>query len=107
MILFTMRITASPRQRGDVLRALRSLAGATGSRRGCLGVHLLQELDNRNGITWIEEWESEAELARHIRSEEYQKLLLVMDMSMSRPEIRFHTVTETAGMELIAANRRS
>ena len=106
MILFTMRITPSTRHRSDVLRTLRSIAGATGARRGCLGVQLLQDLDNRNGITWIEEWETESDLTRHIRSDEYQKLLLVMDLSMSRPEIRFHKVSETAGMELIAASRQ-
>lgn len=107
MVLFTMRITPSPSQRGDALRTLRSLAGITGARRGCRGVQLLRDAENRNEILWIEEWDSEADLTRHIRSDEYRKLLLVMEMSMKRPEIRFHTVKSTAGMEFIAAARQN
>ena len=107
MMLFTLRITSFPTRRHDVLRALRTLAGVTGSRRGCLFADVLVDIDNPNEITWTEEWESEKDLSRHIASDEYRKLLAVMDMSMSRPEIRFHTVTQTAGMEFIAAKRES
>jgi len=105
MILFTMRITPSAAHRGEVLRALRGLAGATSARRGCRGVRLLRDVDVRNEITWIEEWDSEADLSRYIASDDYRKLLMVMDLSMSRPEVRFHTVTTVSGMELIAAKR--
>lgn len=106
MVLFTMRVTLEANARGEVLSVLRSLASSTGLRRGCLGAHLLQDLEERNALTWVEEWESEAELSRHIRSDEYRKLLAVIDMSISQPEIRFHTVARTAGIEFIEANRR-
>jgi quinol monooxygenase YgiN len=105
MVLVTISITASARGRRDVLRALRVLAPPTRARPGCLGVHLLQGVDNRNAITWIEEWDSEDALKRHIRSDEYRTLLAVVDMSMREPEVRFHTIAKTAGMELIAACR--
>ena len=62
-------------------------------------------MDNRNAITWIEEWDSEDALRQHIRSDEYRTLLAVVDMSVREPEVRFHTVAKTAGMELIASFR--
>jgi quinol monooxygenase YgiN len=105
MILFTMRVTASVRQRYEILRTLRSLAATTSGRRGCVSVHILQDVDNRSTITWTEEWDSEDDLTRHIRSDEYRALLAVIDMSTREPEIRFQTISRTAGMEWIAANR--
>jgi len=89
-----------------MLRTLRSIAKTTAARRGCTTVRIVQDVENASAITWIEEWESEGALAQHINSDEYRKLLTVMDMSMSAPEIRFHTVTRTAGMELIASQRQ-
>jgi quinol monooxygenase YgiN len=105
MILVMINVTASARQRREILRALRLLAAPTRARHGCLGVHLLQEVDNRNAITWIEEWDSENALKHHVLSDEYRTLLAVVDMSMREPEVRFHTVANTEGMELIAAYR--
>ena len=104
-MLVMIRITASARGRREILRALRVLAPPTRARPGCLGAHLLQEVDNRNAITWIEEWDSEDALRQHIRSDEYRTLLAVVDMSVREPEVRFHTVAKTAGMELIASFR--
>jgi quinol monooxygenase YgiN len=105
MVLVTIIITASAKGRREILRALRMLAPPTRARHGCLRVHLLQEVDNRNVITWIEEWDTEDALKSHMRSDEYRTLLAVVDMSVREPEVCFHTVAKTSGMELIAAFR--
>ena len=105
MILVHMRITASTRQRRDILKTLRALAASTASRRGCAGVRILQEVDNHNAFLWVEQWDSDTDLERHIRSNEYRALLAVIDMSMRQPDIRFFNVDKTAGMEMIAERR--
>jgi len=105
MVLAIISITASAKGRREILRALRVLAPPTRARSGCCRVHLLQDVENRNVITWIEEWDSEEALRLHMRSDEYRTLLAVVDMSMREPEVRFHTIAKTASMELIAACR--
>jgi quinol monooxygenase YgiN len=105
MIVFVMRITAPAGQRVEVLRTLRVCAAATLSRRGCNAARILEDPDDRSDITWIEEWDSEREAGRHIASDEYRALLAAMDLSTTEPEVRFYMVTETAGLDLIAAKR--
>ena len=105
MVLLTMRVTTSTKQREEVLRTLRSATGAITTLRGCIGLHLMQDVDNRSAITLCEEWETEADLRRHVRSDDFRTLLAVIDMSMTKPEVRFHTVTGIQGMEWIAKER--
>ena len=52
-----------------------------------------------------EKWRSDEDLQRHIRSECYQKVLLVMEMAVRPPEIRFDTITDTSGVEIIEKAR--
>jgi hypothetical protein len=40
-------------------------------------------------------------LLRHVRSEHYKRLLMLMDLGSDPPLIEFHTVTETSGLNLI------
>jgi quinol monooxygenase YgiN len=107
MIVFTMRVTAPPEKRRDMLQALRSLLGPMSVLPGCLRRRLYQDADDENVLTWIEEWESREQLDRHVRSPGYRTLLSVMDLSAVQPEVRFNTVLETAGMELIEDAMRS
>jgi quinol monooxygenase YgiN len=50
-------------------------------------------------------WRSEEELERHLRSDDYQKVLLVMEMSLKQPEIRFDTISSSTGFETIEKAR--
>jgi quinol monooxygenase YgiN len=105
MIVFVMRVKAPAGQRIEVLRTLRLCAAATLSRRGCNAVRLLEDPDDRDDITWIEEWDSERDASRHIASDEYRALLAAMDLSIVEPEVRFYMVGKTAGLDLIAVKR--
>ena len=49
----------------------------------------------------IEEWEAMAELERHIASDEFRKIMAIMDMAVEPPEISFHSVSSTFGFELV------
>jgi len=49
----------------------------------------------------VEEWESQADLDKHIRTDDFRKILAVMDISNEPPEIKFNTVSKTVGMEFI------
>ncbi len=50
-------------------------------------------------------WKNEKDLASHLRSDEYQKILLVAEMASAPPEIRFYTIQRTSGVETIEKAR--
>jgi len=101
MIIFSLRITVSPAKSNEVLDTLRLLAGPTSVEAGCIRFGFYEDLSNENTFLLMEEWESEKDLDRHIRSEDFRKILAVMDTAVERPEIKFVKVLNTAGMELI------
>jgi len=52
-----------------------------------------------------ETWRSEKDLDLHLRSDEYRYLLLVLEMALKQPEIKFYTISSSTGMETIEKAR--
>jgi len=52
-------------------------------------------------------WKSEEDLERRLRSAEYRTMLLVMEMALKHPEVRFKNVSTLSGMEMIEKARSS
>ena len=105
MIIVTLRIVVPPERRGDVLKTIRLLLGPTQVQPGCKNSRFYQEIENSNALFLIEEWKSQADLDRHISSDEYRKILALMDISSESPEIKFNTILHTAGMEALKTAR--
>jgi quinol monooxygenase YgiN len=100
-----MRITASENQNGEIVRLLRSLIEPTRVETGCISCGLYKDLHDPGIIVWAEEWNTQDDLERHVRSPQYKKILAAFDMSNAQPYMRFNTVVETKGMQLIAEAR--
>lgn len=105
MITSTIRITESEHGGGEIVRLLRSLIEPTRVETGCLGCGLYKDMHDPSVVTWMEEWNTQDDLERHLRSPQYKKILAAFDMSSSQPDMRFDTVVETQGMQLIADAR--
>lgn len=101
MIIFSLRIIVSPAKSNEVLDTFRLLVGPTSVEAGCIRFSFYEDLSNKNTFLLMEEWESQEDLDRHIRSEDFRKILAVMDTASEQPEIKFVKVSNTAGMELI------
>lgn len=61
-------------------------------------------------IAWLDlmfeaMWRSEEDLNHHLRSDEYRKVLLVMEMALKQPEIRFDTISSSRGIETVERAR--
>jgi quinol monooxygenase YgiN len=46
-------------------------------------------------------WESKEALEDHIRSNDFKKIMAIMEMSDETPEIRFSKVSDIGGVDLI------
>ena len=69
--------------------------------RGCLSYCLYEDVENRNAFVLLEEWATQEDLESHIRTDNQRRLLALMDLLSDQPELRFNTVSHTAGMDLI------
>jgi quinol monooxygenase YgiN len=101
MISAILRIHCRQDKISDVNRLFRSLIEPTRVEDGCISCRLYHEAGQPNVIAWVEEWETEKDLRRHLKSDVYRKILAALDLAEEEPEICFNTVAETKGMQLI------
>jgi quinol monooxygenase YgiN len=105
MILATIRMTIPPPKRQEALRILRSMAEQSSDYPGCLSSHVYGDLQEKDVLMLEEVWKAQEELDLHLRSDEYRNLLLVLEMAVKQPEIRFETIASSAGIETIEKAR--
>ena len=105
VVISTIRIFPSRDERRQVLGILRSVQGPTQVQPHCQSCRIYEEDDFENSILYMERWDSEAELERHIRSESYWRILGAVELSRKPPEISFDFVSATKGIALIEALR--
>ena len=105
MISALLTIPVSGKSKDEVVRLLRSLIEPTRVETGCITCRLYCELNDTNVLTWVEEWETRADLDRHLRSSRFTQILAALDMADTQPEVRFNTVVATSGLGLIEEAR--
>jgi quinol monooxygenase YgiN len=105
MIQATIGMTIPAKKTDEALRILRSFAEQCIYEPGCLSCHIYGDLQEKNVLMLKEAWRSEEDLDRHLRSDDYRNLLLVLEMALKEPEIRFDTISISTGMETIEKAR--
>jgi quinol monooxygenase YgiN len=105
MIQATIRIVIAPHNRAEVVEILVSAAERTRIQAGCLSCRIYHD-EQQEGVFMVEEfWKSQEDLDFHLLSEDYQQVLLVSEMALEPPEIRFKTISHSAGIEIIERAR--
>lgn len=105
MIQATHRMDFAPPKLDEALQILHSIVERTRAEPGCLSCSVYQDTENECLLVFEEKWRSDEDLQRHLRSEVYQRVLLVMEMALIPPEIRFDTITDSGGVEVIEGAR--
>jgi quinol monooxygenase YgiN len=62
-------------------------------------------VDEVRAIMVEEFWANDEDIRRHLKSEVYRRVLLVIEMAEEPPEIRFDTIARTSGVETIEKAR--
>jgi len=101
VILSTLKMIVQPEKRSDLLETMRGMLEPARVERGCLSYRLYEDVENRNAFVLLEEWATQEDLERHISKDNQRQLLALMDLLSEQPELRFDTVSHTAGMDLI------
>jgi quinol monooxygenase YgiN len=87
----------------NLIDALRYLKIGTQLEPGCLRCSVWSEPDA--SVHYMEEWETEADLARHVRSQRFTSLLGVLESAPEQPQVRFDFVSATRGLDYAAELR--
>jgi len=105
MIHSTIRMVIPFKKRAETLEILSSIAERTRFEPGCISCRVYQGMEDQHVIMLEEFWKSFEDLERHLRSEEYRKVLLVVEMALETPEIRFDHISSSTGVETIEKAR--
>jgi quinol monooxygenase YgiN len=105
MILATIRMAIPPQKRDEALKILTTMAEQWRDEPGCLSCSIYRDLEEKNVLMLEEVWRSQEDLDLHLRTDEYRNLLLVLEMALKQPQIRFDTISSSAGIEAIEKAR--
>ena len=101
MIIAILRMIVRPEKRNDLLETMRGMLEYVRVERGCLSYRLYEDVEDRNTFVLVEEWKTQNDLERHIRTDNHHRLMALMDLLSRQPELRFNTVSHTSGMDVI------
>jgi quinol monooxygenase YgiN len=106
MMQATIKMNFSPEKIEGILNILRSIVERTRAEAGCISCSVYLNTEEKTAIVFDNKWRSNEDMQRYLRSEEYKKVLLVVEMANTEPEIRFDTITESSGVETIEKARK-
>lgn len=105
MVQAIIRISVPPEKLKEVLQTFRAILAPIRLERGCLSCNCYLDIELENGICFIEEWQERADVKAHLRSVHFGVLAGALKLFIKNPEIRFHTISSTAGAEAIKIAR--
>lgn len=80
---------------------LHSLAADTRTTRGCVGCSVSTDISSRGTVRYTEEWQTEEDLRRRVRSDMFAYIVALMEDTNDPPRIEFRLAHETRGLDFI------
>ncbi|MEX1301381.1 MAG: antibiotic biosynthesis monooxygenase family protein [Desulfotignum sp.] len=89
----------------EALEILSSMIEQIKVEPGCIDCRLYRGIQSPHTVLFEQSWDREEDLLQHLRSDRYAKILLVLEMAMEPPEVRFNCIHRSHGMEFITFAR--
>ena len=105
MVRSIIRMLIPLEKQSEALEILGSMIEQTQFEPGCVSCRLYRDVEDARAIMFEELWLSEEDVQRHLQSDKYHKVLLVVEMAAEPPEIRFDTIAHSTGVESIEQAR--
>jgi quinol monooxygenase YgiN len=105
MIVCTIQLTLSEKDRRKVISSLLPVVGSTRVQPGCQVCSMLTDVDDPRVLVLWEEWDSQENLDRHLRSSDYRLVIAAMEFSQEAPQMNFNRVNARFGIEVVEAAR--
>jgi quinol monooxygenase YgiN len=104
MFVATLRFSIQPEKKTDAIAVLNALCSQTSVLAGCRfcraysNIHIAESDDE---ILLIERWDTKKNMEKHILSPIFHQLIEIMDFSTAPPELLFHQVSKTSGVDMV------
>jgi len=98
LIRSSIRLKIPLSKQSEALEILSSVNARIQFDTGYVSSRIYRGVDDARVILAEEFWASDADVMRHLRSEVYRRVLLVIEMSEETPEIRFDTILNANGV---------
>ena len=97
----TVRLTSRAEKAQEMLQALRSVMLPAEFEAGSMGCHLYAEAGETDSLCYVEEWATEQDMERTIRSIRFGRLLAIMECAIGLPTLEVRLIAETRGWNYI------
>jgi quinol monooxygenase YgiN len=97
----TIRMSISGKKRKEAVIVLKDLIEEIKLQEGCVSCRLYHDVHEDHWLMLEEIWASQKLLERHLRSDKFLSVLLVMEMASQVPEVRFEVISHCSGLETI------
>lgn len=95
------RMTAGAEGPGGLTDALRAGTVIPAMEPGCLSTSIWREAGASGAVLLMEEWESPQAIERHMSGPVFRRLLAVLELSRTPPEIRYVQGSRMRGVDWI------
>jgi quinol monooxygenase YgiN len=107
LVVATVRVVVPKSKRQEILHVLRSVQSTTEVQSECERCRLYRDTQDDRAFLLVQEWTTQAALDRYLRSDLYRTILAVLETASEAPEIRFDTLAQRAGVEMVEMARGS
>ena len=105
MIVVKIAMNVLQEKQKELVQTILSMIGPMENEAGCLSYALFCNIEDKNLLNLLEEWQTRKDLDRHLRSEMFSVLLGTKSLLCDPPQIQIHTVSHSEGMESVNATR--
>ncbi len=88
-------------KQSEAIDILNSVSARVQFDPSCFSSRIYRDVDEVRTIMVEELWANEEDILRHLKSDAYHQVLLVIEMAEEPPEIRFDTIAHSSGVEII------
>ena len=101
MIVVRIATNVLPEKQKELVQTILSMIGPMEKGAGCLSYALFCNIENKNLLNLLEEWQTRKDLDRHLKSEKFSVLLGAKSLLFHPPQIQIHTVSHSEGIESV------
>ena len=106
MIVVRITMNVLPEKQKELVQTLLSMIGLMEEEPGCLGYALFCNIEDKNLLNLLGEWQTRKDLDHHLRSEIFSVFLGTKSLLKESHGIHIYTIHKSEGMEAVNMVRR-
>ena len=100
-VRMTLKWSVPPAECRAIASVLQGLMAAAHAEPGCLGCSFSTDMESEALVRYVENWKTEGDLVRQLRSEHFTVLAELMERASQRPLVEFTLAGATRGLDYV------